>query len=205
MQMFLLKISEICQTIAHNSPPLTRQQLRMLLVHRSKRKFLGRKGGKKSLLSGRTVFTSIWRVFCVDLLGWPHVPICIPSAGSHPFDAYFPSHVLLWVNKSHSKDKTSQQDGSCMQTQWAGRPLSLFFLSMGRQRSSRNMQEQSPANLLHSGQRDSNLDKQPPVERPVYCGQRVGWAFRPGSNSGENKASLFTRGFTEHDTFGRLG
>lgn len=60
-------------------------------MHRSKnegkKKILRKKRGeKKSLLSGRSVFASIWRVFCVDLLGWPHVPLCIPSAGSHPSD-----------------------------------------------------------------------------------------------------------------------
>ncbi len=204
MQMFFLKISEICQTIAHNSPPLTRQQLRMLLVHRSKRKFLGRKGGKKACSVG-TLYSLPSEEFFVWI-----------SSGDHMFPSAFLQLVLMHSmliflltcscgsTRATRKIKHPNRMGlACKHNEQVAH--SHFFLSMGRQRSSRNMQEQSPANLLHSGQRDSNLDKQPPVERPVYCGQRVGWAFRPGSNSGENKASLFTRGFTEHDTFGRLG
>lgn len=181
--MFFLKVSDICQTIAHNLPegqhtPLTRQQLRMSLVHRSKnegeKKFLGRKGGGAAQWA-QCIHFHLKSFLC----GSPRVTTCSPLHSFSWFSSirchspHFPTHVLLWVNKSHSNDKTSQQDGSCTQTQRAGRPLSLFFLSMGRQRSSRNMQEQSPANLLHSGQRDSSRDKQPPVERPVYCGQRV--------------------------------
>lgn len=156
------------------------------------KKNLRKKREKKSPLSGRNIFAPIWGFF---LCGSPrvyipipvaHVPLCILSAGSHP------SNVILLIflpTCSCGSTRAARminhpiggQDGPCSQTQRTGRPLSR---SMGRQRSSTNMQEQSPANLLHSGQRDSSRDKQPPVERPVYCGQRVGWVFRPGSNSG---------------------
>jgi len=106
----------------------------------------------------------------------PHVPLCILSAGSHPSNVIFLIFLpTCFCGSTRAARMINHpiggQDGPCTQTQRAGRPLSR---SMGRQRSSTNMQEQSPANLLHSGQRDSSRDKQPPVERPVYCGQRVG-------------------------------
>lgn len=116
----------------------------------------------------------------VHSFGWfPSIP-CQASR--------FPSHMLLWVNKSPSNDKTAHRwSGWALHANTRSRPPTLSlsrFLSLGRQRRFTNIQGQSPANLLHSGQRVSSRDKQPPVVKPVLCGQRVGRAFRPGSNSG---------------------
>ncbi len=83
MQMFLLKISDICQIIAHNSPPLTRQQLRMLLVHRSKRKFLGRKEGKKACSVG-----ALYSLPSEEFFVWI-------SSGDHMFPSAFLQLVLI--------------------------------------------------------------------------------------------------------------
>ncbi len=91
MQMFFLKISDICQTIAHKLPegqhtPLTRQQLRMSLVHRSKnegkKKILRKKGG------GACSVGAVYSLPSEEFFVWI-------SSGDHMFPSAFLQLVLI--------------------------------------------------------------------------------------------------------------
>lgn len=122
--------------------PADKATLRMSLVHRSKnegkKKILRKKREKESLLSGCSVFTPIWRVFLCGSprvyipIPLPHVPLRIPSAGSHPSD------VILLISLpmcSCGSTRAAQminhpigfQDGPRTLTPQASCPLSLFF------------------------------------------------------------------------------
>lgn len=100
------------------------------------KKILRKKREKKSLLSGRNIFAPIWRVF---VCGSPRVAIhshpCSTCSSLHSFSwfssiqchsPHFPSHVLLWVNKSRTNDKPSHWwSGWALQSNTTSRPPTL--------------------------------------------------------------------------------